>query len=142
MTVHQVLVQAAEQDPTMVVADICLYGIRQTGAGWLAVTKDGRAFGTGDPMKDRSFTEAVYQAVAAIEAAGTRAGLVRIFHPGGEFMTVVALGAVPNYGSMASVPVPEFGPVKADVALKAMADPAVQKIVAQMKALEPLDARD
>lgn len=139
MTKQQILAAKAEQNPSLVLADICLYGIRQTGAGWLAARHDGRMFGTGDPVQGRTFTEAVFQAVDAIctgnklgLVCGHQVGLVRIFHPGGDTMTVIDLQElIPTYGDMARVPAPVFGPVKSDVALLAlgrvMADAAEQR---------------
>lgn len=67
-------------------AEICLYGNREIGAGWLARTPDGRLLGDGDPVEGRMFTEAVWQAQDALEAAGVKGGRVRIFAAGGQRM--------------------------------------------------------
>ena len=84
-----------------VVAEICLYGTHHTGAGWLAQSADGLLFGTGEPVGSRSFTEAVYMAMGALEGAGITSGTVRVFDAGGERMALVkAGGAVPNYGGL------------------------------------------
>lgn len=88
--------------PAVVVADICLYGSRRVGAGYLGVMlPHGQTFGTGEPVATRSFTEAVFAGVRDLADRGVRAGLVRIFDAGGERMAVVDLGqAVPYYGSL------------------------------------------
>jgi hypothetical protein len=92
-----------------VVADICLYGTSRTGAGFLGcVMPHGQTFGTGDPVAGRTFTEAIWLAQDAIRALGVRAGKVRVFHPGGEFMSVIDLNTITTYGSLASVPAPQF----------------------------------
>jgi len=90
-----------------IVADICLYGTRQTGAGWLAQTADGLMFGNGRPVAGRSFTEAVWMAMGALESDGIRSGQVRIFLPGGDYMAVVdAAQPVPTFGGLRTVPAP------------------------------------
>lgn len=89
--------------PRPAVADICLYGVPQTcGAGYLGVTyPHGQTFGTGDPVKGRTYTAAIYAAVADLATRGVRAGLVRIFDAGGERVAVVDLGgAIPPYGML------------------------------------------
>lgn len=66
------------------VADICLFGNQATGAGWIAAMEDGSRFGDGEPRSTRSFTEAIWIAVGALEAAGgVKSGRVRVFMPGG-----------------------------------------------------------
>lgn len=83
------------------VAEICLYGTSQTGAGFYALADTGQRFGTGTPIAHRSFTEAVWDACDELRAAGVTSGKVRIFAPGGERFAVVEIGEhVPNYGSL------------------------------------------
>jgi len=82
-----------------IAAEICLYG--STNAGWLARTRSGRMFGTGDPVEGRSFTEAVWLAVDAITAELGGRGQVAIFAPGGERMAIVDIARrVPTFGDM------------------------------------------
>jgi hypothetical protein len=91
-----------------VIADICLYGNTNTGAGWLARSADGRMFGTGEPARDRSFTEAVWTAADTILAAGARVDVVRIFAPGGLRVATVPIGAIPGFGALPWEPAPVY----------------------------------
>ena len=68
------------------VAEICLYGTTQHGAGWLARLADGRLLGDGELSQARGMTAAVWQAQDAIEAAGVTSGRVRVFAAGGRMM--------------------------------------------------------
>lgn len=83
-----------------VVADICLYGNRETGAGFLGVRyPHGQSFGTGDPVKGRSFTDALFLAMS--EVPPVRGGVVRVFDAGGERTTTLSVNlAVPYYGDI------------------------------------------
>lgn len=90
---------------TAIVAVVCLYGNRTLGAGYLAQVQGERPIGDADPAPQRSFTEAVYLAVAALEKAypkamGRKGGMVRVFAAGGELQADVPVGNVPNYGNM------------------------------------------
>lgn len=117
-----------------VVADICLYGNSQIGAGWLVAMNpevvvvpvgSKGLIGTGDPVEGQSFTEAVFQAMDhVLAAAGQVTGQVRIFHPGGETMTVVQVGDFLNYGTLVSRRVPAVVYVVPVDALMAAAGPA------------------
>jgi hypothetical protein len=52
-----------------IVAEICLYGNHETGAGYLATIEGQKGLlGTGEPVKGRSMTEAVWLAVREIMA--------------------------------------------------------------------------
>ena len=86
-------------------AEICLYGNRQTGAGWLAVFAD-RMAGDGEPVADRSFTEAVWLAAEALKKLGAP-GKVAIYAPGGEKMAICDLSRVPSYGDLRWQPAPQ-----------------------------------
>lgn len=91
------------------VAEICLYGNRTVGAGWLArIDRAADAtmpwwadglIGTGEPVEGRSFTEAVWAAIDTIRT-GVQAGIVRIFDAGGRRMVDVDLNDVPAYGDL------------------------------------------
>jgi hypothetical protein len=84
------------------VADICLYGTHETGAGYIAATRDGSHFGNGEPRTGRTFTEAVWIAVGALEAAGgLEAGRVRVFAPGGERMAWMELTSPLTFSDLA-----------------------------------------
>lgn len=100
-----------------VVANLCLYGTQATGAGWILETKAGGIVaGDGVPSVGRSFTSAVYLAVQNLKDLGVRDGILRIFHPGGEFVSAVDLRkAVPSYGSLVSVPAAESDHLKITV---------------------------
>jgi hypothetical protein len=83
-----------------IVGEICLYGNRQTGAGWLASTLHSERMGTGEPVAERSFTEAVWMAADEIRKFYMR-GLIRIYAPGGEKMaTINVCGHPPCYGDL------------------------------------------
>lgn len=91
-----------------VVADITLYGNSRTGAGWLALV-GSRLLGTGDPKADRSFTEAVGEAAAALNEAGAKRGLIRIFAPCGERVAVVRNDRlIPTFGDLVWGPAPVY----------------------------------
>lgn len=99
------------------IADICLYGTSQVGAGYLVMTKEGHLFGRSEPNPRTTFTEAVFLALDEIvhraAADGYEArqavmdlGVVRVFHPGGEQFSDIELGkAWPYYGDLARHPV-------------------------------------
>jgi hypothetical protein len=94
-----------------VVATICLYGNRNTGAGYIAqVAHNARTTGTGDPVKNRSFTEAVFMAIGALCELTfdfrTLDGVVRIFDAGGERCADVDPFNVPAYGAIVWKPAP------------------------------------
>jgi hypothetical protein len=105
-----------------VVAVVCLYGNRETGAGWLAETAEGvleeRAtlLGTGDPVQGQTFTDAIWKACAAIRSAITTrpaggrgvVGLVVVFEPGGGRFAVTALDAPMPFGSLSWEPAPVY----------------------------------
>jgi len=86
----------------MLVAEICLYGNGPTGcgAGWLAVEFGGRLLGDGEPVKDRTFTEAVWGAVDALRKIGIVQGIVAIYAPGGERYALAPIGRVPTFGNL------------------------------------------
>jgi hypothetical protein len=60
-----------------VVAELCLYGNGASGcgAGWLVKLADGRFLGSGDPVKGRGFTEAVWDGMQAVREAEVVKGL-------------------------------------------------------------------
>jgi len=96
------------------VAEICLYGTRQTGAGYiLAIHVSGlieltihavraklwagnRAIlnteqeldivrlGTGEPKSGRTFTEAVFIAAGLLNVSGVTSGIVHVYEPTGH----------------------------------------------------------
>lgn len=106
------------------VADICLYGNRDTGSGFIVALADGRMFGDGRPVAGRSFTEAVWLAVDLIRDAGVQDGRGQVFHPGGDFVSDIDLGGiVPSYGALQSRPAPVYViPVDALMAAAASTD--------------------
>lgn len=84
-----------------VVADICLYGNSNTGAGFIVCRLDhGQTSGSGEPVVGRAFTEAVWMGVEQLRKLGLERGLVRIFAPGGERMAVADLANVPAFGDL------------------------------------------
>lgn len=84
-------------------AEICLYGNRETGAGYLAriASEPGKFYGTGDPVRGRSFTEAIFLADIELREAGLpNKSAIRIFAPGGERYADVKSAAIPCYGAL------------------------------------------
>jgi hypothetical protein len=92
-----------------IVGEICLYGNRETGAGWLASTLHGERFGTGEPVAERSFTEAIWMAANEIRKFYMQ-GLIRIYAAGGERMTTIKVCGHP----------PVFGDLKWELAIPAV----------------------
>lgn len=89
------------------VAEICLYGTTQTGAGYLARGKGLKEMlGTGEPVAMRTFSEAIWHAQHALREAGLTEGLVRIYAPGGERCAEIGIGAAITYGALAWKPAP------------------------------------
>ena len=88
-----------------IVAEICLYGNHQTGAGYLATIEDRAGLlGTGEPVPGRSFTGAVWLAVEEIwaqeQSTAFRKGHVRIFAAGGQMFADAPLAHVPAFGDL------------------------------------------
>jgi hypothetical protein len=85
------------------VAEVCLYGTRQTGAGYLVsiYAEGGRIvrLGTGEPKADRSFTEALWIACGLIQTAGFD-GFVHVYEPTGQKFAEVHTFRVPAYGNL------------------------------------------
>lgn len=88
------------------IADICLYGNRETGAGWLARTNDGTLLGDGEPNPARNFTEAVWLATDAIVGHVRAGGKARVFAPGGERMAIIDLHHPGWFGRLVWEPAP------------------------------------
>ena len=84
-----------------VIADICLYGNDETGAGYLGQVNGGDRFGDGEPRPYWSKTEAVWLALGEMRLqTENKRGAVRIFAPGGKFMAVVDANKVGYYGDL------------------------------------------
>lgn len=83
------------------VAEICLYGTQQAGAGWLAQLPGGKLLGDGTLRQGRSFTAALWLACEAVrESIGHTSGLVRVFAAGGERMADADLSRPGYYGDL------------------------------------------
>jgi hypothetical protein len=83
-----------------VVAEICLYGTRQTGAGYIVSIHTPFhvvRIGTGTPVSGRSFTEAVWKATDMIQLAGFVAGIVHVYEPTGHKFAAFRLEDAPCY---------------------------------------------
>ena len=85
------------------VGEICLYGTTATGAGWLARGEGTALLGNGETTPGRGFTEAMWLAEEALQAAGL-VGVVAVYAPGGERFALVLLGAVGSFGDLAWSP--------------------------------------
>jgi hypothetical protein len=90
----------------MIVADICLYGNRETGAGWLAQLADGRLLGDGEPRKNWSANDATWIACMKIQEAGLKSGRVRVFMAGGQRMAETDLCRPGYFGQLEWRPAP------------------------------------
>ena len=86
------------------VAEICLYGTRQTGAGYIVAIHTAYhvvRMGTGEPVRDRTFTEAVWKAVDLINLAGYMRGIVHVYEPTGQRFAAFDLGGnIPCFGDL------------------------------------------
>lgn len=105
-----------------IVAEICLYGVRSTGAGWIAQIADDvreadgvkRLIGDGEPRQDRTFTDAVWQACQAIRDLLAPRGrdvsrdVVRVYDTGGKRFAEIDLTCPPNYGCLTWERAPVF----------------------------------
>lgn len=95
---------------TQLVAEICLYGNRETGAGWLARMEDGALLGNGEPKAGRSNTEAVWRAcdqigrVLGMCGGRPRNATVRVFASGGDLMADTSLTNPATFGDLKWVP--------------------------------------
>lgn len=93
--------------PASLVAEICMYGIRDTGAGFIARNlKTGAMVGNGEPTANRSFTAALWLAVETLKTLGLTEGCAVVFAPSAVSMAVVDLTRVPAYGDLAWVAAP------------------------------------
>lgn len=91
---------------------ICLYGTRETGAGWLAsnglpMADGGRLFGDGEPSRSRTFTYAIFEAARALREAGL-SGKAHLFDAGGLRVAEISLSLPPTYGLIAWAPAPMY----------------------------------
>lgn len=104
-----------------IIAEVCLYGSPSCGYGYLAVgpaeleggklvASGQKMFGSGEPEKSRSATEAYWLAVVELEEAGLPRGAeVLVFAPGGERMSRVKCGGpLPYVGALKWEPAPMF----------------------------------
>lgn len=110
------------------VAEICLYGTRQTGAGYIVSIQTPGAvvptvrIGTGDPVQGRSFTEAVWIACETIQlATGLVRGIVHVYEPSGHKYAAFDLGHVPTFGNMTWIDGGTVYVIPADAVLEAAA---------------------
>lgn len=87
--------------PNQVVIEVCLYGNREVGAGYIWENVHGQKGGSREPKVGRTMTEAVWLAVAEARASvAIPRGKVRVFAPGGEFVAEVPINRVGYYGNM------------------------------------------
>ncbi len=102
MAKNSTATQAAE-----IVADICLYG-GTNGAGYLARTTAGKMIGTGDPVANRSLTDAVWLAVIELHELGLTRGSVRVFEPSGRRMAIMSVSLPCYFGELVWTPAPVY----------------------------------
>lgn len=89
------------------VAEICLYGTRQTGAGYIVAIQTPGAvvpvvrIGSGEPVQGRSFTEAIWIARDLIVRATSRhQGIVHVYEPSGQKFAAFDLADLPTFGGL------------------------------------------
>ena len=89
---------------TKLVAEICLYGNLDTGAGWLALVlagpNKGKLLGDGTPQQGMSNTMAVWLACREIEAQGLSSGRVCVYSADGLRQADTSLQHPAYYGSL------------------------------------------
>lgn len=83
---------------TNIIADICLYGTRQTGYGFLAEYISGTErviVGNSTPVEGRCLVEATTMAVINLpyEVRTSRPGQIRVFNPDGFIVAVLHVAA-------------------------------------------------
>jgi len=102
------------------VGDICLYGNRQTGAGWIATAVDGQQAGDGEPREGRCFTLAVALAVEALEemADWGRYSWAWVYEPSGRRRAKVDLMSPGYFGELVWEPAPVY-----EIDLSKLAEP-------------------
>lgn len=96
---------ARSTKPQGVVAEICLYGTSQHGAGWIACIADGtpagKMLGNGELKPGRSMTAAVWLAADELRSVGVTRGIIRIFEPSGLRCAAVDIGKmIPTFGEL------------------------------------------
>lgn len=97
-----------------IAADLCLYGNRDTGPGYLGcLWPHGQSFGTGEPVKDRTWTEAIWHGqddIRRILAASgqVHGNVVRVFDAGGHRMATIGVHESVTYGSLTWQPAPVY----------------------------------
>jgi hypothetical protein len=89
------------------IAEICLFGNQQTGAGWLARTHDDRLLGDGEPVRERSFTSALWLACQALEHRGY-VGQVDVFQPSGRLVAETRTDRPGWYGELVWRPARQY----------------------------------
>lgn len=88
-------------------AEICLYGNRGTGYGYMARVGAGAPFGKAPPEGRMPFdtcTGALWGADMDLRNRGVT-GKARVYAPGGDRIAEVVLGRVPSYGWLVWAPV-------------------------------------
>jgi hypothetical protein len=81
------------------VADICLYGNHDIGAGYLVSTRNNGILGDGEPKESRSMTEAVWLAQSELRLVEPK-GRIRIFAAGGRMMAWLGVQETTYYGNL------------------------------------------
>ena len=90
------------------VGEICLYGTREVGAGYLARV-EGKMFGDGAPRPRWSFTDAMFHGLRDIREWGITRGLVRVYEPTGQRFAEVEMDwRWPYYGELKWQPAQQY----------------------------------
>src|ERR1700679_2149447 len=97
-----------------IVGEVALYGTSQIGAGWIAPTAAGVWIRDGEPKLGRSFTEAIFQACAAI-AKSESSGVVRIYSPDGQRVAETPVSLPRYFGDLSWQPAQQYVLALADL---------------------------
>lgn len=106
MSNAQTQTKGTQMKAKKIVAEICLYGTSQIGAGWIAQLEDGTTLGNGEPREGRSFTHAIFQACNQILRINGMCGgrprqdTIRVYAPGGERMAETSLRHPDYFGDL------------------------------------------
>ena len=83
-----------------IVAEICLYGNHQIGAGWLARLENGELLGDGEPRQGRCFTSAVWLAADEVRKHVSQSGYAWVYAAGGRMRAKIEIAHVGYFGNL------------------------------------------
>lgn len=91
-----------------IVGEVCLYGAPHCGYGYIATTRGGSMFGTGEPNARYSQTDAIWSGLIDLQNA-EYVGDVNVYASGGELMATTSNAGTFQYpGQMKWGPAPKL----------------------------------